>query len=393
MNDKKVKILHIITRLIVGGAQENTMFSVEGLIADGWETDLLSGPTYGPEGEIVGKIKSKGIPLYIEPSLHRNLNPVNDIKAFFRLIRFIKKGKYGIVHTHSSKAGILGRWAAFFAGVPVIVHTIHGLPFHEYQGAFANLLYIFSERITAPITTQTVSVSSNIIEKCLKKKIGKRKNYSVIRSGLNVEDFLRAVGEGPAVREKLGIAKDRMVIGILARLFHLKGHDYIIDAAPEIVAAHPEVVFLFIGDGILRSTFEEKIKKLGLEEHFVFAGLISPGDVARYIDACDLIVHPSLREGLPRVVPQSFILEKPVIAFDVDGTSEVVIPGKTGLLVAPKDTKDLKNKVIYGINNFKAMKNMAINGKNLVLECFTIGKMVEDIEKLYGRCLSVRQKG
>ena len=381
----KIKVLHIITRLIIGGAQENTMYTVEGLIKDGWQAELLSGPTYGPEGEIVRKIKKKQIPLFIENSLIRNLNIIEDIRAFFHLFKFIKRGKYKIVHTHSSKAGIIGRWAAYFAGVPVIIHTIHGLPFHKYQNPVATYFYVLSEWLTAFITTKILSVSSKIIEQTRAYGIGNNSQFTVVRSGLNINDFLLQMGKGKEIRKELGISKSSFVFGTLARLFYLKGHKYIIAAARSIVRKHPNVIFLFIGDGLLRKEFEEHIARLDLTEHFVFAGLIQPEKVPAYLDSCDAIIHPSLREGLPRVVPQAFLLEKPVIAFDVDGTSEVVIKGKTGFLNPPKDLVNLKKNINYVINNYSDAKRMAINGKKLILKEFTIKKMVSDIENIYNR--------
>ncbi|MCD6578531.1 glycosyltransferase family 4 protein [bacterium] len=382
---KNIKVLHIITRLIVGGAQENTMYTIEGLIRDGWSADLLSGPTKGPEGEIVKKIIAKKIPLYMERSLIRNLNIIEDIRAFIHIYGFIKKGKYNIVHTHSSKAGILGRWAAFFARVPIIIHTIHGLPFHKYQNPLIRYFYVFSEWITAIITTKILSVSSNIIDQALAYGIGKRSQYSVVRSGLNIDDFLLQMGKGKAVRKEFNIGQDRFVLGTLARLFYLKGHKYIIAIANSIIEAHGNIVFLFIGDGILKENFLKQIEKLGLREYFVFTGLIQPEKVPAYLDCCDVIIHPSLREGLPRVVPQAFLLEKPVIAFDVDGTSEVVIKGKTGFLNPPKDLQSLKKNINYVINNHSEAKNMARKGKKLILKEFTIEKMVSDIENIYNR--------
>jgi len=382
---KNKKVLHIITRLIVGGAQENTMYSVEGLIKRGWEVDLLSGPTYGPEGKIIDKILERDIPLYIEPNLVRNINPIRDISAFIKLYKFIKKGKYEVVHTHSSKAGIIGRWAAYFAGTPVIVHTIHGLPFTKYQSMIANIFYIFSEWLTAFITTKILSVSSNIIDQALKYKIGNPQKYQVVRSGLNVDDFLNAMGKGKKIREKFNIKDDDFVFGTLARLFRLKGHKYIISISKNIIKKYKNIKFMFIGDGILRNQFENEIKKSGIRDHFIFTGLIPPEQVAEYLDSCDAIIHTSLREGLPRVIPQAFLLEKPVIAFDVDGTSEVVINGETGFLVTPKDLNNLKKNIIYVINNYQEAKKMALNGKKMILSQFTIEKMVDNLDKLYKR--------
>ncbi len=381
------KVLHIITRLIVGGAQENTMFTMEGLLSRGWDAHLLSGPTAGPEGEIVGRIRERNIPLTIEPSLIRNLSPKKDVLAFFRLYSFFRAGRYSIVHTHSSKAGIIGRWAAYFARVPNIIHTVHGLPYHFFQPFYIRYFYVLAEFLTSLITHKILYVSGNNMQSCLIRGIGRKRDSHIVRSGLNIDDFLNAIGKGAEIRRKFGCGDDDMIFATVARLFHLKGHKYILQAAPEIIRKHPGVKFMFIGDGILRERFERIAREEGISENIIFTGLIPPEEIPIYLDSCDGIIHPSLREGLPRVVPQAFLLEKPVVVFDVDGASEVVIPNITGFLIPPGDMINLKKSLNYVINNTEGAKKMALSGKKLILREFTIDKMVGDIEDIYKRML------
>ncbi|MCK5399477.1 glycosyltransferase family 4 protein, partial [bacterium] len=230
-------------------------------------------------------------------------------------------------------------------------------------------------------------VSGNNMQSCLIRGIGRKRDSHIVRSGLNIDDFLNAIGTGTEIRRKFGCADDDMIFATVARLFHLKGHKYILQAAPEIIRKHPGVKFMFIGDGILRERFERIAREEGISENIIFTGLIPPEEIPIYLDSCDGIIHPSLREGLPRVVPQAFLLEKPVIAFDVDGASEVVIPNITGFLIPPGDMINLKKSLNYVINNTEGAKKMALSGKKLILREFTIDKMVGDIEDIYKRML------
>ncbi len=386
----KIKVLHIITRLIVGGAQENTMLTIAGLNDLGYAAELLSGPTTGPEGEIVTEVIGKGIELSITPNLVRNINPIKDLRAFFDIYHFIKAGKYQIVHTHSSKAGILGRLAAYFAGVPVIVHTIHGLPYHPFQNPLINLFYIIAEKIAGYVSDSIIAVSSNNAESAISKHIAPRFKFSVIRSGMKIARFQAAAVKSADMRKRLGISKETKVLGVIARLFHLKGHKYLIRIAPNILKKYPDVKFLFVGDGILRERLETLTTSLGVRDRFIFAGLIPRDQVPDYISAMDIIVHPSLREGLARVIPQGFIMEKPVVIFDIDGANELVKSYKTGMLVEPRDTGALETAILYLLDNPANAAEMVSRGKDIAITQFTEDKMVSDINKVYQKLIKRR---
>ncbi len=330
---KPIRVLHIITRMIVGGAQENTLLSVIGLDAmPEYEVTLMSGIDKGREGELLSMAREK-CRLIIVPEMGRSINPFSDLIAFWKIYNLIRKGRYHIVHTHSSKAGVLGRIAAWLAGTPIIVHTLHSLVFHDYQPWFINKSWRGIKKMCAPITDFFISVSEIIVQKAIKAGVDKPEKFRTIYSGMELDWFLNAKFDSKKVRHDFGIPEDAPVVGKIARLFPLKGHDQLMDAAPEIVKRIPNVRFFLIGDGILFEHLQKRATEYGILENFVFAGLIDRKRIPEMISAMDVVVHTSLREGLARVLPQALAMGKPCVSFDIDGAPEVVINDKTGYLV------------------------------------------------------------
>src|SRR6266404_3758616 len=336
-NPQPVRVLHIITRLIVGGAQENTLLSVEGLDRrPEYEVTLVTGVDNGPEGDLLERAR-RTTRLVIVPELGRSINPLSDVAASYKLYRLIRTGRYHIVHTHSSKAGVLGRLAAKLAGTPIVVHTLHSLVFHDYQPWLVNRLWWVVKMLCAPLTDHFISVSSVISQKAIAAGIGSPEKFTTIYSGMELDWFLDSKVDPAAVRREFGIPEDAPVVGKIARLFSLKGHDQLLDAAPEIVQRHPNVRFLLIGDGLLYEHLRSRAREAGILDNFVFAGLIPRERIPEMIAVMDVVVHTSLREGLARVLPQALAMGKPCVSFDLDGAPEVVIPGETGFLVRPGD--------------------------------------------------------
>lgn len=378
-----IRVLHIITRMIVGGAQENTLLSVEGLDAmPDYEVDFISGIDQGREGELLTRARET-TNLIIVPELGRSINPFKDPIALWKLYRLIKKGNYHIVHTHSSKAGVLGRIAAWLAGTPLIVHTLHSLVFHDYQPWLVNRTWWLIKKICAPMTDFYISVSAIIVKKALAAGISKPEKYRTIYSGMELDWFLNAKFDSAKVREEFGIPQGAPVVGKIARLFPLKGHDELMDAAPEIVKRIPNVRFFLIGDGILLEHLQERAKEYGILENFVFAGLIDRERIPEMISAMDLVVHTSLREGLARVLPQSLAMGKPCVSFDIDGAPEVVIDDYTGYLVDAYDSVGLAEKISKILSDEELRKKMGENGKIHVDPNFRTEKMVADISEVY----------
>lgn len=391
-----MRVIHIITRLIVGGAQENTVATVLGLRGEsGVEASLISGPTTGPEGSLeslAGRATprapsaGRGLPalplLTIVPELVRPVHPWKDWLALRRLEKILRGQKPDIVHTHSGKAGILGRLAAKRAGVPVIIHTIHGPSFGNFQNAAANFVFRAAEKYAAGATTHFVAVADAMKAQYLAAGIGRPEQYTKIFSGFALEPFLAAKND-PALRAKLGIAPDDFVVGKIARLFKLKGHDDLFAVAPELVRRNPKIKFLLVGDGEWRARFENLAKSLGLEKHFIFAGLVLPAEVPRHVGIMDALVHLSLREGLPRALPQALAAGKPVAAYDCDGAREVCLDGKTGLLLQPGDLTGLNNCLLRLAGDAALCARLGHAGQDFVREHFAVENMVDAIYHLY----------
>ncbi|MCI0539812.1 MAG: glycosyltransferase, partial [Verrucomicrobiales bacterium] len=242
-----MRVSHVITRLIVGGAQENTIASVLGLRAKpNLEVDLISGPTTGPEGSLEDDVRPIPGVLTIIPELVRPIRPLKDWIALEKITAIFHRTRPVLVHTHSGKAGILGRLAARSAGVPLIVHTIHGPSFGNFQGALQNFMFRFAEQYAARFTTHFVVVAQAMATQYLAAGIGHPENYTRIFSGFPLQPFLSATKD-PAFRARYGLKPDDFVIGMIARLFRLKGHDDLFDVAPMIVKACPAAKFLLVG--------------------------------------------------------------------------------------------------------------------------------------------------
>ena len=384
------KVLHIITRLIVGGAQENTLLSVEGLDRmPEFEVTLLTGVDRGPEGDLLDRAR-RTTRLVIVDELGRAISPWADFVAFVKLYRLIRRGRYDIVHTHSSKAGVLGRIAAWLAGTPIIVHTLHSLVFHDYQPRWLNRTWWAIKKLCAPITDHYISVSRIIAERAIAEGIAPADRFTTIYSGMELDWFLNAKADALAVRREFGIPADAPVVGKIARLFPLKGHDQLFDAIPRVVAAEPRVRFLLIGDGILQEHLRERARAGGFLDNVVFAGLIPRERIPEMLSAMDVLVHTSLREGLARVLPQALAMGKPCVSFDLDGAPEVVIPEKTGYLVKAGDSRGLAAAIAKLLADPELRRRMGENGRRHVDPAFRAETMAAEIAKVYKQLLSAR---
>ncbi|KPJ63249.1 MAG: hypothetical protein AMS15_01145 [Planctomycetes bacterium DG_23] len=385
-----MKVLHIITRFILGGAQENTLFTVEGLHrSPKWEVALATGPAIGPEGELINRARQGGLRLFIIDEMRREINPWRDLLTLIKLLLLIHRMRPEIVHTHSSKAGILGRLAAHLLKVPVIIHTIHGLPFHPYQGRLSNRTFITLEKMAARWTDKLICVADAMRDQAVAAAVAPPEKFITIYSGMEVEEFLKESDEGQKVRQDLGIPLNVPVVGKIARLFPLKGYEYVLQAIPQVLAKFPQVRFLFVGDGILREALEKEAREKGFAENVVFAGLVEPKKIPVFLKAMDVVVHASLREGLARVLPQALISGKPVISYDVDGAREVVFPGKTGWLIPPKSVDELTRATVEALSQPDEARKMGERGRSLFTERFRAQVMVERIGRLYQELLAI----
>jgi len=383
-----MRIAHIITRMIIGGAQENTLFCCQDHVEMfGDDVLLITGPALGPEGGLLGQGRGAQVPVEIVPALRRAIHPWRDFSSYFALKKVLRKFKPDVVHTHSAKGGFLGRLAATALKVPAVVHTVHGAPFHPYQGVLPRTLFRWCEQYAARRCDALVSVADAMTNMLVETNVAPREKFTTVYSGMDVEPFLAADTLRQESRQELGFEPQHIVIGKIARLFHLKGHEYLISAASRVVKANPQVRFLLVGDGLLRKQLEAQIQQAGLENHFHFVGLVDPQRIPAMLGAMDMLVHTSLREGLARTLPQALIAGKPVVSYDVDGAREVVLPGETGYLIPPKEITPLANALIELASDPELRTRLGQQGRDRFTDQFRHQHMTEQLRKLYERLL------
>jgi glycosyltransferase involved in cell wall biosynthesis len=378
-----MRIVHVITRLILGGAQENTLLTVDGLHhRHGDDVTLITGPAEGPEGDLFARAAERGLKVELMPDLVRAIRLGTDWKAYEALRRSFRRLRPEVVHTHSSKAGIIGRAAAWAEQVPAVVHTIHGLPFGPSESPSRNALYIALERWAAKRCHAIVSVCDAMTEQALAAGVGRPGQYSTIYSGMDVDAFLTPARSREEVRRELGLADTEVAFATVARLFERKGHDDILAAAPGVLQANPNVRFVFIGDGILRERLEADAERLGIGHAIHFTGLVAPGRIPELLGAVDAVVHPSLREGLARVLPQALLVGRPVISYDVDGAREVVLP-ETGILLPPRSIDGLREGILRLAADPVLRQRMGAEGRVRFADQFRHETMTDKLRSLY----------
>jgi glycosyltransferase involved in cell wall biosynthesis len=384
-----MRIVHVITRLIVGGAQENTLLTVEGLHHHYHDdVTLITGPAEGPEGDLFDRAEHLGLKVELYPELVRAIRPIVDLKAYRRLRSAIRRLKPDVVHTHSSKAGILGRAAAWREKVPAVIHTIHGMPFGEFETPLKNRLYIALERHAARRCHAIVSVCDAMTEQALAAGVGRPEQFLTIYSGMNADAFLNPPRSRPDVRRELGLADDEVAFATVARLFELKGHDDIMAVAASVLASNPKVRFVWIGDGILRDRLIADLERRGIRGSFILTGLVPPDRIPELLGAVDAVIHPSLREGLARVLPQALLVGRPVISYDIDGAREVVLP-ETGILLRPRDLDGLRQAILTLAASPGTRAAMGREGRSRFGEQFRHETMTRQLRSLYERLLEL----
>ena len=389
---RPLRICHVITRMIVGGAQENTLLTIRGQREAGQECELVTGPSPGREGELLKQSVNTGLKVTVFPELVRELAPVSDLKAYFRLKRYFEENRFDVVHTHSSKAGIVGRFAARAARVPVVVHTVHGQAFHPHEKWYKNFLYILLERLAARKCDRIFAVAQAMIDQCVAARVAPKEMYKVVYSGMDTTRF-SAAARDPELRRKLGIPENARTIVTVARLFPLKGYEFVLPAAERLIAKYPDTHFLVVGDGPMHDELEGLIAAAGLTEHFHFAGPVPPDAVADCLVQGELLWHLSLREGLPRAVVQALACGIPAVGFALDGTPEVLENGVTGFAVEPESV-DAVVEATAKIWDDEAFRiRLGAEGKRRVLERFDWRRMAEILLEEYRELYSSRSGG
>lgn len=383
-----MKIVHVITRLIVGGAQENTLLSCEGQHDAGHDVTLITGPPLGPEGSLMERARRYGYKVEVVDAMRRSILPLKDVATYHWLLKRFRELKPDVVHTHSSKAGIIGRYAANAAKVPAIVHTIHGLAFTASTHASVNAIYRLLERKAAPLTHRIVSVADAMTRASLAANIGKADQYVTIHSGMDIEPFLNPPVDRDTVRAQLGLKPDDVAIGTIARLFHLKGHDDLLALAPRLCERFPKLKFVWIGDGVLKENLKSQISDLKLDDRFIFTGLVPPTRIPELVNALDIVAHPSRREGLARAIPQGQLARCPVVCYDIDGNAEGLIPGETGYAVKPFDVPAFGEALSSLLADDVKRRAMGERGRAFASDIFDAKRMVRRLLEVYETLLS-----
>ncbi len=423
----RLRILHVSTRLILGGSQENTVLSCEGQARLGHDVHLAFGPIYGPEGSMLERVQrfrtddGRGITTHELPNLVREIHPIKDHLCFHHdLKRLMRDVQPDIVHTHSSKAGILGRWAAWVAQdhpdwfpaswlagfMPpnrarpraAVVHTIHGPPFMPVEGGtisrskirLKNRIYAHAERFASRRCHTIVSVADAMTEQFRSRGIGRPEQFVTVRSGMEVAPFVEfdAHDSREGVRASLGLEESDFVIGTVARLAQHKGHGTLIDALAEDLLAHRGWKLLWVGDGWWRDRLLGRVDDLGLTDQVVTTGLVPPERVPGLIRAMDVLAHPSEREGLPRTVPQALLAGVCPVATDVDGTREACRHEETGLLVPVGDARALRAAIRRLHDEPELRRTLGERGREWCLHEFAAETMVERLECVYADALA-----
>ena len=382
-----ITVVHIITTLELGGAQQNTLYTVSHLDSKRYKTVLLAGPEglLWPEAR-----KLDGVSVYCIDSLQRRIHLIRDLVAvwsIFRILRRLQQNSRLIVHTHSSKAGILGRLAARVAGVSVTIHSIHGYGFHNQQSGVVRRILIAVEWLMAQMTTRFIAVSRANIVQGEALGLFRRAGVNLIRSGIHSSS--RRFGHEDAVnmRKSLGVSESAAFVGMVACLKPQKAPLDFVQLAASVRDKIPEVKFLLVGDGELRSDVETLVHALGLERTVILAGWRR--DIPEILNALDVFVLTSRWEGLPRAVLESLAAGVPVVATAVDGTIEAfegIAEGTRGYLVEPGDLSAMTDRVI-GIINGEPDTPIKLRDDGILLDEFDIDTMVRQQMQLYGELL------
>lgn len=378
-------ILHIITRLIQGGAQQNTVLSCAAQVKAGHEVHLAYGPIYGPEGSLLEEAKASGAVLHEIPSMRRAVNPWHDVRCYFALRKLIREKKPDIVHTHSSKAGIVARAAAWAERIPVVVHTVHGLPFHDRQSVLVHRLYVMLEKWAAKRCHHLVAITPAMVDAFEAKGIAGNDRFAVVPSGVDLDRFAIPDDARSKAREQLGIASDTPTVALLARLDPFKGHDDMLDILPKLAERFPDIQLLFIGDGWRREHIEQRIAKPQAAGRVRLLGIVPHEQVREILPAAEVKVLPSYQEGQSRTLIEALLCGCGIVAYDVGGIPSICIDGETGKLVPVGDKQALADAIVWMIEHPDERRAMTDRGRTLVREKFSAEHMTRELEQLYQR--------
>ena len=375
---RKFNLLHFVTKLELGGAQQSILYALKNFDRNHFRVFLVS----GTEGFLVEEaLRLPRTQVILLPGLKHPIRPPYDLATLAHLTKILRRHKIDLVHTHSSKAGIIGRVAGRIAGVPAIVHTIHGWSFNDYQRPLERKFYIGLERLTAKFTDRLIVVSATDIDKGLEEGIGRPEQYQMVRCGIEIDKFQYTRINIRKKREELGILSGGPLIGMIACFKPQKAPLDFIRAAGIVNRQFPRANFLLVGDGILRPQIESWIAQMNLNSQVILSGWRE--DIPEILASIDMLVLSSLWEGLPRVFLQAMAAGKPIVATAVDGAREVILDGVNGYLVPPRQPEKLAEKIMELLTHPRRAKKMGMQGRKLLNSSFDIDHMVRKLEEIY----------
>ena len=371
----KIKIAVIITKLELGGAQKVAISICEKLDKTKFETVLICGC-----GGILDEETKRKVRVIFVKDLVRQINPIKDLKALFKIYKILKQEKPDVVHTHSSKAGITGRVAAKLAGIKNIIHTIHGFSFNDTQSFFKRNLFIFLEKFCAKLSSKLIPVSTENIKKGMENNIGKKEQYHYIRLGVDINNF-KNFNQIPSLKKELKIDNNDILVTTIGPFKPQKNlHDFI-KIARNISKKHTNFKFVIVGDGILRPAFEKLIKDYDISKNIFLIGWRR--DISNILNSTDIFVMTSLWEGLPISTIEAMCCKLAPVVNDVDGQREIVKNNITGFLIKPHDTDSSEEKILLLANNENLRLTMGQAAQDTIDETFSIDYMVKQHEELY----------
>lgn len=380
-----IRVLHIITESNLGGAQRNTLLSVIGLNHPPFQVELVAGPEgYGTPGRLIEESKKAGVSARILAPLVRRIAPMRDLRALLQLFLLMRRNRHAIVHTHSTKAGFLGRLAAFLARVPVVIHTVHGFPF-LLRGDLKTRVYFLLERVFSWFSDALITVGHSLEEELVRRKGVSREKVETLYSGIDFRGFDR-FRRNNGIRQELGIPPRAPVIGFVGRLSKQKAPENLVSAAGRILERFPGARFLLLGEGPMRKSLEEQIREKSLEEKVLLLG--EREDVPRILPEFDVFVLPSRWEGVGRALTEAMYQGLPVVASCVNGVPELVEDGVTGILVPPDEVVLFSQAIVAILEDKVLARQLGRKSREKVKKMMNGETMVKEIERIYRTCLA-----
>lgn len=378
-----IRVLHVHTLPVVSGSGLGVLLMMRGQQAAGYDVEFAC----APGGELLTMVGQTGIRVHPVCHLRQPISPWHDTMALLELWRMCRRGRYHIVHTHNSKAGVLGRLAAKLAGVPIIIHTVHGFAFHDREPWWRRRLFILLERWAARWCDQLTALSQPLVEWAVAERIAPREKMIKIYSGIEMAAFQQPV-DTAAIRRELGWSDNVLIIGEVAKLWPGKGQEVLLQAFARLRTNVPRARLLFIGEGSEQPALERLTAELGLTAYVTFAGF--QADAPRWTHVLDIAVLPSFFEGMGRTVVEAMACGKPVVGSRVGGIVELIEDGVTGLLVPPGDAAALAAALQRLLSDPALRARMGQAGQQRVTEQFDVQVMNTRMLAVYRQWLQRR---